>query len=374
MKKILIVDDNFNNLQVLANTLSHNGYDIEIAENGKEAIAVLMGEDFDLILLDIMMPVMNGFDACREIKLIESRKEIPIIFLTATTEESNVSKAFEVGGVDYITKPFNQNELLARVKTHIDLKESKDRLKNMNEILELQVAKRTEELRLATEELQVLDSAKTEFLDIISHEIRTPLNGIVGFIDLLADSVNDDAGRRFLNILERSTKRLENFSLKALEITQLKANKNGLLQIEQADVAKIITSSILKADADIKAKNIKVVSTINEYTSQFDKEQFAKCIKNILANAIKHAPEGGELQVKTSDTNDMVVITISDNGLGFPESILKAGIKPFISANHLNANPGLELYISKLIMQAHKGDIKIENDKGAKVVISLPKK
>lgn len=151
MGQILIVDDNPKNIQLLGNILSDQKYEVEYAMNGIEAIEAVDMEDFNLILMDVMMPEMDGYEACQRIKEMERKSEIPIIFITAKTDVSSIQRGFEVGGVDYIAKPFESQEVLARVKTHLELKEAKDKLKNQNEILERKVEERTRDLILTQE-------------------------------------------------------------------------------------------------------------------------------------------------------------------------------------------------------------------------------
>lgn len=128
-EKILIVDDITKNIQLVANILKREGYKVYFATNGEMAIENSKSINFDLILLDIMMPGKDGFEVCKELKLHETTREIPIIFLTAKNDQENIKKGFVAGGVDYITKPFSKEELVARIQTHLDLKESRDLLK-----------------------------------------------------------------------------------------------------------------------------------------------------------------------------------------------------------------------------------------------------
>jgi len=188
-EKILIVDDVSRNIQILGNILSQEQFQIAYAQSGKQAIDICETQDFDLILLDIMMPEMDGYEVCERLKENPSTSEIPIIFLTAKADMDSIIKGFEIGGQDYITKPFNAAELLARVKSHLLIRRQKKKLKLMNNHLEEIVRERTYELETANHKLNILDKAKSNFLSIISHEIRTPLNGIIGLTELLNQSI-----------------------------------------------------------------------------------------------------------------------------------------------------------------------------------------
>jgi len=226
---VLVVDDNPQNIQVIANLLTSNGYNVEYSTNGAEALIWIKKEKFDLILLDIMMPQMDGYAVCEKIKQNEELRDLPVIFLTAKDDVDSITKGFNYGGVDYLTKPFNTEELLARVKTHIALKHSGEKLKNLNQWLEEQVALRTaelsksnEDLRIAKEKLEEFDRIKTEFLNMISHEIRTPLNGIMGFTSLIKTIDDIDQIKQYAEYINSSVNRLEKLSIQALEISSLR--------------------------------------------------------------------------------------------------------------------------------------------------------
>lgn len=152
--RILMVDDNPKNLQVLGNVLKANGYTFEFSTSGKGALKWIESDSFDLILLDIMMPEMDGFEVASHIRKNAELDDLPIIFLTAKVDSESVVKGFEIGGQDYVSKPFESSELLARIKTQIDLKQSKNNLKNLNIELEQKVEERTNELNLLYNELK----------------------------------------------------------------------------------------------------------------------------------------------------------------------------------------------------------------------------
>ena len=180
---ILIVDDVVDNIQVAMNVLKEDNYDLSFALSGAEALALIEEHDYDLILLDIMMPEMDGYDVCRAIKALPAQHDIPIIFLTAKVDIESISKAFEVGGVDYITKPFNAEELLVRVRTHIQLYNARKILEHNN--LSLHVKYTREKERLLSE----LEETQKEIIYILAE---------------LTESVSDETGQHIKRVAEIS--------------------------------------------------------------------------------------------------------------------------------------------------------------------------
>ena len=175
---ILIVDDKPHNIILLSSMLKQAGYNVKSTTSGMDALQEVKNSLPDLILLDINMPEMDGYEVCRKLKSDEKSKEIPVLFLSAMTDTEAIVKAFENGGVDYITKPFQFEEVKARVKTHIIISSLKLELKKHNENLEKLVSKRTEELEKAYKRLKNIDIIKSSFLEIISDEFRAPLTGM----------------------------------------------------------------------------------------------------------------------------------------------------------------------------------------------------
>lgn len=374
--KILVVDDNVKNVQVVANVLSEKGYDIEYALNGPDALQLVASENFDLILLDIMMPEMDGFEVCRSIKKDENKREIPIIFLTAKTDVESIQKAFKTGGVDYVSKPFNIDELLARVETHVELKVSKDKLKKVNCWLEEKVLERTAELKIANSKLLELDNAKTQFLKIISHEIRTPLNGIIGGLSLIKEYGLTEESIEFIDMLDISAKRLEAFSYKALDISNLNIRGKETISLEKANITQIISQVIADLESTWKSKeiNISQIKNTDSVIINVDLKYFYKCIYNIIHNAIKFSPVNGLVLASVSNFDNKLVIEIKDEGVGFNEGFAINDIKPFDTKNHVDSNPGLGLFLSNQIIKTHGGTIENGNnkDKGAFVKIFMP--
>jgi two-component system sensor histidine kinase/response regulator len=186
---VMIVDDNPSNLKLLEELLLQQGYGVRSFPLGRLALAAALLDPPGLILLDINMPEMNGYDVCRLFKNQPALADIPVIFLSALRELQDKVKAFGAGGVDYISKPFQIDEVRARVETHVKLHRLQQMLKAQNEHLEELVAVRTRELSDANRRLTILDRSKSEFLQLISHEFRTPLNGLLGVGELILDSM-----------------------------------------------------------------------------------------------------------------------------------------------------------------------------------------
>jgi len=373
--RILVVDDNTKNVQLIASLLSEKGYDVDYALNGSGALEMVNSEHFDLILLDIMMPEMDGFEVCEKLKQDENNKEVPVIFLTAKTDIESIKKAFKNGGQDYVSKPFNAEELLSRVKTHVQLKVSQDKLRDVNEWLDKEVKKKTEELNIANRKLLELDNAKSQFLKIISHEIRTPLNGIMGGISLLKSNELSEKSMTFIKMLDISTARLLDFSYKALDISQFNMHGKKVIRPEKSSITKIITKVLKDKEVEFKTKEINHIHSISsDIILNLDHKYFYKCIFNILENAIKFSPEKGEISLSVEVQNNNVIIEIKDQGPGFEKGFIIDDIGIFESGKHIDKNPGLGLYLSNQIVKAHGGVIENGNneDKGALVKIVLP--
>lgn len=377
--RILIVDDNPQNLQVLGRLLQEKNYEIEFATNGKAALEWLESQQFDLILLDINMPEMDGFEVCQEIRKNEKLNKVPVIFLSADSDRESILKGFELGAQDYVTKPFDSRELIVRVKTHLSLKNSLEKLESVNRVLEEKVKERTLQLSIANENLESmnlklteLDNAKADFLNLISHEIRTPLNGILLPVELLKDPVTEDELKELVEILDSSVKRLEKFSLNALLITRLKTKPE--VSKEKVDLDEVISEVTREEDGSLTAKSLIVKNNSGaQYgTITGEKDLIKKCILNILQNAVTFSPSGGIINFVTSKDDHHVLLEINDNGSGFPDEIIEKGTEPFSRGrDYMDKSTGIGLPLAKMIMEAHEGDLILGNKPEGGAVVKL---
>ena len=223
---IMIVDDNPANLKLLEDMLRQQGHEVRSFPLGRLALAAATKDPPDLILLDINMPEMNGYEVCERLKSTARQlSDIPVIFLSALNETQDKVKAFRSGAVDYISKPFQFEEVHARVETHLKLHDLQRALKLQNERLEEAVAARTRELAEANQRLTILDRSKNEFLNLISHEFRTPLNGLLGVGELILEDMSTMEGNAELEaIFRESRQRMLSILDDALLLTQIDVN------------------------------------------------------------------------------------------------------------------------------------------------------
>lgn len=367
---ILIVDDIPSNLKVLGNTLHNLGYKFEFATSGASALQWLAKKQFDLVLLDIMMPEMDGLEVCRRIRQNPSWQTIPVLFLTAKNDKESLLEGFRIGGQDYITKPFDTQELAARVSTHLELRGKTEELNRLNSNLEQLVLQRTEELARANDELKVLDTAKNEFMKIISHELRTPLNGIVGPLQIITATNKNADLERWLEMLHESVARLERFTMMALRITELHTGTECLRK-ELFSVYKVvsgITDTLMSSDrVDIQGVNI--------HQQLFaDREMIGECIEVLIGNALKHSPKETIVTVQSLRDMDMEVLLVQDNGKGFTaEQKLLAKSVFSNGSEHIDSNTGLPLKMVALVADRHGGQLLVHSlASGSVLELRLP--
>jgi len=378
--KILAVDDNPKNLKVLAALLAPQSYQVDYAFSGPEAITMTEAEAYDLILLDIMMPGMDGYETCIKIKSISKNDLTPVIFLTARTDMTSLNKAFTSGGVDYITKPFSPEELLARVKTHLELKSSRQQLREVNSWLEKKVEERTEALRSAHEELekayrslQSLDKAKTDFLHMINHEIRTPLNAILGFTNILQDEVETPEIKEHVDFIYRSSMRLDKFLAVVLQLTELIA-RDRPLPTKPASLGKILENCLNEYIAETGKKGIHMLidPQLGAAIVEGNEKLMKNCLQGVVENAIEYSPDGGEISIHLIAEKGYSGYKITDHGPGFSEQALKNLFSLFgLGGEHVDENVGLDLCLAKMIMDSHGGKVEVLNNPGGGASVRL---
>jgi two-component system sensor histidine kinase/response regulator len=389
MKKfnILVIDDNIGDKGFLQEMLVANEFAVTAVASGKEGLQLLKETSFDLIFIEIELINKDAYKTCQIIKSNKNVPATPVIFIIGNQESVFVKEIYDSGGDDYVIRPFVWNELMMKVRTHLELKYSREMAKNMNQILEAKVAQRTIELEdslkkleQAKKELELLSIAKSEFLNLISHEIRTPLNGILGSLALIGRYHYTEEVDRYFSLLDTSVKRLERFSNIILEASTLRLKGEKALVMVEFDIVKVIKRSIEQCAARYSEKKIEVVLHNDTTNSSLkgDHKFLLKCFNAVLDNSFKFSPENSEVEVNISnDSEGFLKITIADKGKGFSKAAMKNIYMPLGNHEaHFDQNTGMGLHLAKVIVVAHSGSITVGNQEpsGAVVEIKIPKR
>ncbi len=369
---ILIIDDEPANIQMLANLLTKNNFEVEFATSGKKAMKWIGTGNFDLVLLDIMMPDMDGFEICQKLKESPATKDIPVIFLTAKTEKEDLVKGFEIGAVDYVTKPFHPIELLARVNTHLQLKYSVEKLKAT-----------AAELNIAKETAEHANRAKSEFLANMSHEIRTPLNAIIGFSELLSVSITDMKNRRYLDAIKTSGNNLFTLINDILDLSKIEAGK---IEIQYTPSNPRIIFNEIKDifKLNVDRKKLEFIIDIDgnlPSTLLLDETRFRQVLLNLVGNAVKFTANGHiKLSVNQTFTTDEqnridLMISVEDTGIGILEDEQKNIFAAFQQQSAQSVarfgGTGLGLSISKRLVEMMNGRITVSSKVGQGSTFSI---
>ncbi len=371
---VLVVDDNPQNIQIVGNILLENKLNLAFATDGKKALELAVNNDFDLILLDIMMPGMDGFEVCRSLRRTQKNAETPIIFLTAKTDNESIIKGFEAGANDYVTKPFNSAELTARVKTQLDLNSKRKQLDGWNKLLESKVQLRTQQLEEANKTLVRIEKSKSDFLSIISHELRNPLTELVGLNALMQMTPLNEEQLEYIRSMQHSADRLARFSEMALLITTLQAG-NSQPDLFSLVVKILFNMAIHELQYPIKEKEIQITIDCkpDDLLVVGDADLIRKCLVILIANAMNHHPDRGKVTLSAAQLNDQEVrLQVSDNGSGFETSFIDL----FNDVKMNDTLPtryswGLSLTAVTLMMEAQGGQLNIENNPNGGANVSL---
>ncbi|NQZ82978.1 MAG: response regulator [Colwellia sp.] len=373
--RILIVDDDAINRQVLFNHLSVQNYRLEQASGGEEAIhTIIENGPFDLILLDIMMPKISGYEVCKRIRTLYSISELPIIFLTAKNQEADLVESFLAGANDYLTKPIAKHELLSRVKTHLNLID-------VTRDLENKVISRTAELKKATDKAEQATNAKSEFLAKMSHEIRTPMNAVIGLSRLNLKTRLDDTQKDYAEKILDSGETLLNLINDILDFSKIEAGK---LTIENTPfkLEKLLQRSVNLSAISAHSKGLELITDVDNQLPQVlvgDPLRLQQIIVNLVNNAVKFT-EKGAVCIKATlneETEDKITIQFSviDTGIGMTQEQQGKMFQSFSQADESvtrkYGGTGLGLAISKQLCELMQGEIWLESEKGVGSIFSF---
>ena len=403
---ILVVDDVPDNLQVLSDILTREGYLVRPVTSAAMAFRTMEAALPQLVLADIKMPEMNGYEFCQRLKEDERTREIPVIFISALGETQDKVRAFEVGGVDYITKPFQAGEIVARVRTHLALSELRLSLVQLNTQLEDRVRFRTQELaanlealsrevaerRRAEDELQRLNeelegrvrerTAQLEASNIeleafsysVSHDLRAPLRGIEGFSQALLEDCQDqldETGREYLARIRAGTERMGGIIEALLKLSRVGRSDLGRMDVDLSALCRRILEGLACADP---GRQIDCVIQPG-LRAQADPHLLAMALENLLSNAWKFTARTEAPRIEVG-AGVQGAFYIRDNGAGFEMAFAPKLFKAFQrlhSAQEFEGT-GIGLAIVQRIIRRHGGRIwaQAEPQRGATFFFTLP--
>lgn len=342
--RILIVDDEKTNVDVLVGLFA-DSYKTIVAKSGVQALKrAASNPPPDLILLDIMMPDIHGLEVCRQLKSNKETNSIPIIFITGMNAPHDEATGLKAGAVDYISKPFNPDVVMARVQTHLELQKQRAHLKELNEI-------------------------KNKFLGMAAHDLRNPLGSIQGLSDmLLTMDLKDDEKIKFITTIHKVSNQMLNLLNDLLDVSVIESSKFEL-KIAEEDLTELAVARIelMKFYAD--KKGIEVNTEMQPLLRLLcDRERLAQVIDNLISNAIKFSFSGSSITIRTGFREGKVYFQVADQGPGIPE---EEKSRLFGAFQRLSVKPtgdekstGLGLSIVKKIVDAHNGEIRVESHCG----------
>lgn len=356
--RVLIVDDNPTNIQVVGNILTENNFEIAFAQSGEKAIEQALHTDYDLILLDVMMPEFDGFEVCEELKKNPLTQNIPIIYLTAKSDIDSIVKGLRNGGIDYISKPFIKEELLARVENQIKLK----RIQN---------------------ELEYSNRSKDKFFSIIAHDLKSPISAFKNITDVLTrdfdgfdlEDIND-----FVKKLNESANNVYKLLEDLLEWSRTQTNKI-VFEPTLILLSKLVDNIVDLLMNNFTKKDIEVINKINkEIKIHADLNMINTVLRNLISNAAKFTHVGGKVEIGCSEFNDdMYVVWVKDDGVGILQEdidkLFKIGVHHTTQGTEDELGTGLGLILCKEFIEKNNGKIWVESEygNGATFFFTVPK-
>jgi signal transduction histidine kinase len=345
--KILVVDDNVDNVELLTKRLKASGYRTCEAYDGEQALEKVEEEEPDLVILDLMMPKLDGFEVCRRLKTDERKRFIPIIMLTAKREVPDKIRGLDTGADDYVTKPFNPQELMARVKRLLAMRSSHEK-------------------RVTEEKLGALG----QMAEGVAHEVRNPMVTIGGFARRIRDKLPPgDTLREYADHIIKEVERLETM---VEEIVRFKTLM--ISPYESVDLKEVAEATLTAMKRSLEESGIEVVRRFPECAVivEGDRGNLKLALDNVIQNAIDAMETGGQLTVELSPGKGEAFVEVGDTGRGIPKAEIANVFDPFYTSKMAGAGMGLTMV--HRIVTRHGGDVELSSTpgKGTRVSIRLP--
>lgn len=374
---ILVVDDTPQTLQLLVAILSGANYTVRPADSGALALASVLAYPPELVLLDVNMPEMSGFEVCRQLKQNPATQAIPVVFLSGLTDLDDRVQGFQLGAVDFVAKPFQRDELLARVSTHLQLA-------RLQKDLTSEVAKQTRDLQGAYQELAKASRLKDEFLSTMSHELRTPLTAVIGMAQILHAGAYGPLNREqaeAIEVVEGSGQKLLQMINDILDYIQVDAGKVEL-QLAECPIVELVNAVLENVRSKAAEKHIELSCRFYQQESLLwlDVRHMRRVLLILLDNAVKFTSSGGNVGiiVRNSIVQHRIEFEVWDGGPGIAEADLPKLFKPFLQLdgglNRSHEGSGLGLALAGKLARLLGGEIRVTSqlNAGSRFIVSLP--
>ena len=360
--RVLVVDDEPANVELIVRRLGGNGYETLTASNGHDAIAVATKEQPDLILMDVMMPGLDGWQATKLLKGDPKTANIPVVFVTARDRPEDVAAGFEAGGMMYVNKPVEPIELFARVRNAIFMKRLQDDLRRKNE------------------DLQRLEGSRQELIGMLGHDIRNLANSVVAFLQLARMGELTPDRPEFAQLLGLSEANIAEVLRMVNALLDVYKMEEGRLEAVAGvnKLSDVVKKSFAQLIPEAMAKGISLVERVGDDTTVFvDAGLIVRVLTNLLSNAIKHTPGGGTITIDAQSASpDSVVVRVTDTGPGIPEADAPHVFDRFYQTDtgRSRGGTGLGLAFCKLAIELHGGKIGVANggQPGAVIEFTIP--
>ena len=349
---IMMIDVVPVNLQVLGEILREQGFKVRPILSGTMALEAALNKPPQLILMDVNMPEIDGYDVCKRFKASPKLADIPIIFVSAKNGTIDKVKAFQVGGVDYITKPFEIAEVMSRINTHLSAYRQKEHIKK------------------AYEQLRQLEEKRDQLVHLVIHDLRTPLAIIGGFLGLVLIKEKDCLSVEGVAGIEkaiRQTRRLVGMVSTVLDVSKIEDAKMNI-RPEASDLNGLLAEIALEFEPLVNDRKLIVEPAPDPVTINIDRELVERVLSNLLVNAIKFTPIGSEIRVSLETHTDYVRVAVADNGIGISKDGQAKLFEKFsqveTTCGRAKSSSGLGLYFCRLAIEAHGGDVGVVSDEG----------
>ena len=349
---IIVVDDTPANLHLLTGMLKERGYRVRPVPSGAFALQPAKHDPPDLILLDIIMPEMNGYEVCERLKADAQLSDVPVIFISALNETMDKVRAFAAGGVDFVTKPFQFEEVHARVATHLELRRQRGLIQESNV------------------QLRTLEKLRDDLVHMIVHDMRTPLTALYGFLQTLQALEGErlsEEGREFVQIALASTEELVEMVSSLLDVSKMEAGEMKL-NPTPCDLRAIARTVLAKVESLRGGRQLALSGPDAPVSVIADAELIARVFQNLLGNALKFTPDDGRVTISLEPGADTVRVLVQDTGPGIPPAYRERIFEKFGQVEHPASrqrySTGIGLSFCKLAVEAHGGQIGVDSEEG----------